>query len=157
MFTVRQATPDDSNDVLLWRNDPLAIKMSINRSSVSDEEHAKWFLETLNTDRCVHLIGEVTDADTERQKIGVCRFDRQANNEWRVSINLNPAFRGQGLSETFLSQSIALLKNRIQSEGVRLLAEVRGMNVASAKIFERNGFESVAVSAGVRRMLREFG
>ena len=157
MITVREATLDDSNDVLVWRNDPLAIKMSINRSSVSGEEHAKWFLETLNSDRCVHIIGEVNDADTGRRKIGVCRFDREASNQWRVSINLNPAFRGQGLSETFLSQSIALLKNRIQPERVTLLAEVRETNVSSVTIFERNGFESVAESAGVRRMLREFG
>ena len=157
MFTVRQATLDDSNDVLLWRNDPLAIKMSINRSSVSKEEHAKWFLETINSDRCVHIIGEINDADAGRRKIGVCRFDREASNQWRVSINLSPAFRGKGLSEKFLSQSIALLKTRIQPEQVILLAEVREKNVASVKIFERNGFESVAESVGIRRMLREFG
>ena len=157
MFTVRQATLDDSNDVLVWRNDPLAIKVSINQSSVTDEEHAKWFLETLNSDRCVHLIGEITEADTEPRKIGVCRFDREASIQWRVSINLNPVFRGQGLSETFLGQSIAFWKDRIQPGRVTLVAEVREMNVASVKIFERNGFESVAESAGVRRMLRKFG
>ena len=157
MITVRQATLDDAADVLLWRNDSLAIEMSINQSSVSDEEHAKWFPETLNSDRCIHLLGEVTDAHTELRKIGACRFDREANNQWWVSINLNPAFRGQGLSGTFLGQSIAFWKEHTDAQQVTLVAEVWEKNAASVKIFERNGFESVALSVGVHRMLREFG
>ena len=157
MITVRRATLDDSFDVLIWRNDPLAITMSINQSSVSDEEHAKWFPQTLNSDQCVHLLGEVTDVDGGIRKIGVCRFDRKANNQWRISINLNPAFRGQGLSKPFLRQSIAFWADITKPQRVTLVAEVRETNVASVKIFERNGFKSVALSAGVLRMLREFG
>ena len=157
MITVRHATLDDSSDVLIWRNDPLAIKTSINESSVSDKEHAKWFPQTLDSDQFVHLLGEVTDVDGGIRKIGVCRFDRKANNQWRISINLNPAFRGQGLSEAFLGQSIAFWAYNAKPQRVTLVAEVRQENFASVKIFERNGFESVAVSAGVLRMLREFG
>ena len=157
MITVRQATLDDSFDVLIWRNDSLAIEMSINQASVSEDEHAKWFPKTLNSDQCVHLLGELTGTDTSLRKFGVCRFDREADNRWRVSINLNPAFRGQGLSEMFLGQSINFWRDQIQPDRVALLAEVREKNLASVKIFKRNGFESVFVSAGVSRMLREFG
>lgn len=157
MITVRHATLDDSSDVLIWRNDPLAITMSINEISVSDKEHAKWFPQTLDSDQCVHLLGEVTDVDGGIRKIGVCRFDREAETRWRISINLNPTFRGQGLSKPFLGQSIAFWEDNTKPQRVTLVAEVRETNVASFKIFERNGFESVAVSAGVLRMLREFG
>ena len=157
MITVRQATLDDSIDVLLWRNDPLAITMSINQSSVSAKEHAKWFPRTLDSDQCVHLLGEVTDVDGGIRKIGVSRFDREAKTQWKISINLNPAFRGQGLSEGFLGRSIAFWANNAKPQRVTLVAEVRQENFASVRIFERNGFESVALSAGVRQMLREFG
>ena len=157
MITVRHATLDDSIDVLLWRNDPLAITMSINHSSVSAKEHAKWFPQTLNSDQCVHLLGERDDLYGGILKIGVCRFDRKANNQWRISINLNPAFRGQGLSEAFLGRSITFWADNVKPQRVTLLAEVQETNVASIKIFERNGFESVALSAGVRQMHREFG
>ena len=157
MIRVRPATREDSNDVLVWRNDPVAIEMSISQSSVSDEEHARWFSDTLNSERCVHLVGEVKDADAQLRKIGVCRFDREPNNQWRVSINLNPAFRGQHLSETFLGQSIAFWKDQNRPERIELVAEVREQNIASVIIFERNGFESMPASAGVRRLLREFG
>lgn len=141
----------------MWRNDPLAIEMSINRNSVSEENHAMWFPATLNSDLCVHLIGEMPGANAELLKIGVCRFDREATIQWKVSINLNPAFRGHGLSEAFLGKSIVFWEDYIQPGRATLVAEAREENAASVKIFKRNGFESEAESAAIIRMLRKFG
>jgi RimJ/RimL family protein N-acetyltransferase len=157
VITVRQATLEDSDEVLLWRNDPLAIAMSTSSTEVSAKQHAKWFPTTLNSDTCVHVIGESTGPHEESKKIGVCRFDREEGNQWRVSINLNPAVRGRGLSEELLRLSIAFWGNRIKPSDDRLFAEVLPENPASIKIFERNGFKRWAESGRTIPMFREFG
>ncbi len=157
MITVRGASLEDSDEVLLWRNDPLAIAMSTSSTEVSAKQHAKWFPTTLNSDATVHVIGESTLPHEERQKIGVCRFDRQLNNLWKISINLNPAVRGQGLSEELLRLSIGFWANRVNPSNERLFAEVRPENPASIRIFERNGFIRWAESGRPIRMFREFG
>ncbi len=154
---VRCATFLDSSDILEWRNDPLSIEMSMDQDRVPEEKHAKWFPTTLQSDFCVHVIGEITRSGEELCKIGVCRFEMEALDRWKASINLNPAFRGLGLSEEFLSHSIVFWAACVQMHDVVLVAEVRKENQPSAKIFRRNGFETVAQSNGIIRMIREFG
>lgn len=157
MFILRQASLDDSADVLLWRNDPLTVKMSICKQEVRLAEHEEWFASTLNGEACVHVIGEITGPDRKTQKIGVCRFDLQENNQWTVSINTNPAFRRIGKSEEFLRRAITYLGAAVRSNEGTMVAVVREENTASVKIFRRNGFEPVVASAGVIRMVRELG
>lgn len=155
MLTVRLATPEDMTDVLVWRSDPLAIKMSLSGTEVSAEEHRQWFPRTLDNDEHVHLIGEFVTSGGKVEKVGVCRFDRQELNRWIVSINLKPSVRGRGLSGAFLDQAIRYLKSSLPSSKLTLAAEIKKQNIPSMKIFQRNGFQPVRRLLGTVQMERE--
>lgn len=152
---VRYASFEDSDDILKWRNHYLSIEMSVTQDKVSAEQHAAWYPATINSSEFVHLIGELGGSDQKSQKVGVCRFDRQESSQWRVSINMNPAFRGKGLSEDLLRHSVSFWANHIDVTAVRLVAEIRKKNAASIKIFERNGFEPADSSVEFLQMVRK--
>ena len=144
---VRPATPSDSRDLWLWRNDPLTRAMSKSQGEVSWEDHERWFAKTLADPAKAVFIGEV-----QGQAIGMCRFDQNSDRaECEVSINLNPASRGQGLSTNLLAASMAKYGRTYQGT---FTAEIRHDNIASQQCFTRNGFilESQAADLGRYRL-----
>lgn len=131
---VRKAKDSDSDDIYAWRNDAKTCAMSVNNTTVSIEDHEKWFKESMKNSHRTLYIGE-----NEHFKIGVCRFDyNQKDQTSTVSINLNPRARGHGFSIPFLKKSITLFQKQHQSE---LCATIRKDNIPSIKCFEKCGFE----------------
>ena len=136
---LRFLTDADSDDLFLWRNDPVTRAMSRNHEVVTPEQHRRWFSKSLADPVRILFMGMLGP-----RKIGLVRFDRVGDG-WEVGINLNPAERGQGLGATLL---------RLGTEhfwainpGQRLTAEVRLDNAASRKIFEACGFRRIDTDA----------
>ena len=78
----------------------------------------------------------------------MCRFDVSANGGTaEASINLNPAFRGQGLSTEVLQASIERFHSDVGSP-LPLTATIRPANTASIHIFLAAGFTEVGSAAG---------
>jgi RimJ/RimL family protein N-acetyltransferase len=123
---VRKATKADALDVLSWRNDPLTRSMSRAPDEVGQASHLEWFEKALGDPSRTLLIGEL-----DGQKIGMVRFDH--GEETEVSININPACRGQGLSHALLTESMTWVCGT-------LVAEIRPENLASQRLFEHAGF-----------------
>lgn len=140
---VRPAREADALDVLAWRNDPVTRAMARNQEAVDEASHLAWFAGALADPRRTCLIGELGG-----EKIGMVRFDR--GDETEVSINLNPAHRGRGLSQPLLAAALAL-------EPGEVWAEIRPENAASLRLFERAGFQFRAMRDGLRRYLRPAG
>ena len=138
---VRKATKADSQDVLSWRNDPLTRSMSRAQDEVEEAPHLEWFEGALSDPRRTLLIGELNG-----QKIGMVRFDH--GEETEVSININPACRGKGLSRALLTQSMAWARGTI-------VAEIRPENLASRRLFEDAGFSFDGVRDDLRRYVGE--
>jgi len=140
---IKDATFNDAQEIFEWRNDISSRNMSSNSHNVSFEEHLVWFTKTLKSDDCVLLIGLIGD-----KKLGVCRFDINAEEySAEVSINLNPEFRGKGLSEKFLRTSICLF---LKSHQLILTARIKNINTASTRIFESSGFGFIYEEKDVR-------
>jgi RimJ/RimL family protein N-acetyltransferase len=137
---VRRAGEGDALDVLSWRNDPMTRAMARNQEAVDEASHLAWFAAALADPRRTFLIGEA-----EGEKIGMVRFDRDGETE--VSINLNPAHRGRGLSYPLLMAALALVSGDVW-------AEIRPENAASLRLFERAGFRFKTMHEGLRRYLR---
>lgn len=132
---VRRATIDDMLDVLSWRNDPVAVTMS-RTGAVDEAQHRAWFPGAIDSSNRVLLIAE--EAGT---KLGMVRFDRSGD-AWITSINLAAEFRGRGIGQRALALAI-------EASGCSpLLAEIRGDNVPSIRIFERCGFRQVGSADG---------
>jgi RimJ/RimL family protein N-acetyltransferase len=138
--TVRKAIADDAADLLVWRNDPLTRAMSRTTEPVAATDHARWFQGALQDPTCTLLIGE-----DDGRKIGMVRLARGGETE--VSINLNPAVRGQGLARKLLALALA-------EERGAILAVIKPENLASIRLFEGAGFVRQETREGLTRYVR---
>ena len=129
----RLITPDDSSDVLTWRNNLASREMSINSSVISPVEHSNWFANMLANEDHIGLIGEING-----QKIGVVFMVISAGTS-KVSINLNPLHRGKGFAASLLKSSI-MEAQKLFPTLQQFTAEIKDTNTASMKIFVQNGF-----------------
>jgi len=129
----RPITLDDSADILDWRNDLDTRKMSLNPNFISHDEHSEWFAKMLAD--CSH-IGWIGECNGE--KIGVV-FVRIEFKIAKVSINLNPEYRGRRFSATLLNRAIEKTL-KLFPEIVYFIAEIKNSNISSIKIFSKNRF-----------------
>lgn len=135
---VRRAVAADAKDIWTWRNDPSTRAMSMTSAQVPWASHAEWYRASLQDDNLYLYVG-CFDGDPRR--IGMCRFDVDpARAIAEVSINLNPAMRGLGLSHRLLSAAIGVF---LAERPVDLKATIRKQNAASVRCFTRCGFALV--------------
>lgn len=131
---IKNATQNDSIDIWNWRNDPHSRSMFINSNLVSWDEHSLWFNRLLSNPAHIVYIGSTK----ENEKVGVCRFDIGPSGDIaEVSINLNPAMRGKGLSQVFLKAATSIFWD---NKKINLTAKIKKENAASLKCFEKSGF-----------------
>lgn len=138
MITIRPANESDSTEILSWRNDVFTRANSLNSKLVSLSEHKQWFSSCLKDSSVSLLLGEV-DGD----HLGICFFVESKYKVAKVSLNLNPKFRGRGLSTRFLKASI---DSFLQTWSGQLIAEIKPTNIASERCFTKAGFTAMETS-----------
>lgn len=133
---IKEATLDDSKDLWRWRNDEATRAMSVSTDSVAWDSHSSWFEKSLLNPNRFLYVGLLEEDQT---KVGMCRYDVDVDKRVaEVSINLNPAVRGMGLSSTLLSDS---MKAFFAERSMDLVATIKKKNLASIKCFVKSGFE----------------
>ena len=133
---IRNIKKNDSEDIFLWRNDLQTREMSINQKEILFEEHSIWFKKSITNPDIDFYICEI-----ESNKIGVCRFDHDKKlTQSRISINMNPEYRGQGLGGELLKNVIYEYKKKRKSI---LIAEIKEVNIISKKLFSSVGFKII--------------
>jgi RimJ/RimL family protein N-acetyltransferase len=139
---IREVAPEDIWDVLAWRNDPLTRAMSLSTTEISPAEHQVWFSREVLKQPPATYIGLFRTS-----KLGICRFhETGATNTWSVSINLNPAMRGQRLAQPFLTACIKFFR---RTSNATLTATIKGNNEASIRLFISCGFQFTSTAEGV--------
>ena len=134
-LTLRQAVESDSESLLEWRNDATTKAFSLTGNKVTHKQHEAWFNKTLQDKNCLLIIGEVLG-----DPIGMVRINiLNDSGLGQVSINLNPDFRGRGLSRQLLGSSL-LFGAQVFDNVSKYCAEIHIENVASQKIFVSVGF-----------------
>ena len=129
---IRRATLDDEADVFIWRNNPITRSMFFDEREVGRSIHNKWFTHVMQSKHQKLFIGVIEDC-----KIGAVRFDVDENTKKvEISINLNPDFRGKGLSKLLLASSILSFS---PCAPVNFLANIKPKNELSVKIFSASG------------------
>jgi RimJ/RimL family protein N-acetyltransferase len=146
---IRPAAQEDALEVLRWRNDELARVMSRQTGMISQADHLAWFGVALKRTDIIMLVGELSDS-----AVGVVRFDQLAPLEWEVSTTLAPEARGRKLSPALLRMAIEdFFRNH---PSCALIAEVKGINEASLRLFKSLGFVQIAMQGDlIRHVLRE--
>ena len=134
-YLIRTPSSKDSKDIFNWRNDPFTRSMSFQKEMVDWESHIIWYRNTLSNPNRVWFIGE-----KQNNKIGVVRFDLDFEmSVANVNINLNPSWRGKGLSSSLLKSCIncfPVLKTNINI----FEASIKHDNIASVRCFEKLNF-----------------
>lgn len=149
--SVRAATAADSPLLLAWRNDPVTRAASVSAGEVSAAEHEAWFARVLASQ--VHRL-YLAERGKGSDPVGMVRFDLDPDAAAaEVSINLNPAFRGQGLGLPVLRAAIDAFDAATGGD-VRLDAVIRPSNTASIRLFIAAGFAPAGGDEDLRRMVR---
>ena len=132
-----------SSDILLWRNNSLTREMSFNKKKISLKEHQIWITNLLKNKNKISYV-----CIYNNENIGICLFDIDKNQSRAlISINLNPKFRGQGLSKKFLG--LAILKFKKKNIEIDLLAQIKSINKKSKKIFKELGFKVLSKNKSI--------
>jgi RimJ/RimL family protein N-acetyltransferase len=126
---VRDATEDDFDLLLAWRNDPETRAWSRATEPVAVDEHRAWLSTVLtNGDRRLLV------AEQDRVPVGTVRFDR-VGGRWEVSITVAPEVRGRRLAVPIL-----LAAERVLGHAT-VRACVHRDNAASLALFRRAGYQ----------------
>ena len=134
MIEVVSANSTHCKMILDWKNDITSRKNSINTEIISFENHEKWYNNYLKKNPLQLLICKL-----DNDCIGMVRFDNIFNKKsYKISINLNPLFRGKKLSALCLKNAIELFIKHHECEYI--YAEIKPQNIASIKCFEKNNF-----------------
>ena len=134
MLVVRKVSVEDSKVIFDWRNDDLTRKMFRTSELVEYERHFKWLSTTLkNANRCLLMC-----ESEEAKPIAVVRFDLEGQSA-ELSINLSPLERGKGLAPECLALAKDYFEEQYPSVS-KLIAEIKNLNIASRKSFEKVGF-----------------
>ncbi len=133
-ITVRPAQLDDAQKIWKIRNEPQARAVAASQDAIPLAPHIAWFNDKYFKRRdnfC--FVGEV-----DGNVVGYCRFDLD-DDHYLNSIAVSSSMHGKGIGAILLDQSIKQLR-----ADKPIHAEVRKHNIASVKIFERNGFKKTS-------------
>ena len=136
----------DALDVLTWRNEALARKMSGTIELISEANHLEWFEKVIENPKKIMLIAF---DEHVRGKIGMVRFDLNDElSKAEISININPNFRGKGYGPQCLVYAASYVAGACPTCGV-IEAVVRAENHASIRAFSSAGYREVARKGGL--------
>ncbi len=142
---IRCANTDDSEDIFAWRNDETTRLMSHSVEPVRWVDHCRWFEAALNDEHRHFFICSTSSND---EKVAVVRCDVEEEVA-KISINLSPQMRGNGLAKASLKLAISFFLSKIDSVS-QIDAEVKSNNIASSRTFEGIGFRFKKEQDGVR-------
>ena len=131
---IRPAQLGDAQRIWEIRNEPESLAVAASPEIIPLPQHVGWFENKYfkqGDNFC--FVGEV-----DGNVVGYCRFDLNGSH-YLNSIAVSSSMHGKGTGTLLLGQSIDQLRT---DEPIH--AEVRKHNLASVKIFERNGFKKIS-------------
>lgn len=133
----------DCKLVFSLSNDSLVRSNSFNTKRIDYKEHCKWFEKTVEDKNILFFL--VFSDESEKEFVGQIRFKRECenSNECVISLSITEQFRGKHIAKEFLELGI----NELQKDWKNIdtiIAEVKDENIASNKLFEKEGFKLVS-------------
>ena len=135
---LRRARAEDVRLLWEWANDPEVRAPSFSTGPIQWETHVAWYAEKFGQNKSLMLIAE----DDDGAPIGQIRFDLNGG-EAELNLSLAKEKRGIGLSAPLIKAGVRELF--ASTECGRVHAFVKPQNTASARAFEKAGFDRVGV------------
>lgn len=134
-FSLRKVRPEDVDLLYEWANDPEVRKNAFNTAQIPYEDHVRWFAGLL-ADASAHQYILCSGG----RPVGQIRLNIEEGNAL-IDYSVAAKDRGKGYGSELLGlirQQVA--KDKIQGV-IKLTGRVKPGNAASARAFEKNGFE----------------
>ena len=132
LLVLRPASMDDAASLLEWRNDQRTRLASIERATISHDEHHRWMVASLNSSSRRLLVAEL-----EAQPLAVIRLDLEGSTA-ALSITIAPDWQGADLAVPLLRRALGQADRLAIS---RVEAKIRPENEASMRAFFAAGFQ----------------
>jgi UDP-2,4-diacetamido-2,4,6-trideoxy-beta-L-altropyranose hydrolase len=134
-LSIRLVEAGDCKLLWEWANDPVVRASAFSSETIPWEEHLAWFRGKLNDPECRILVALNASAVPS----GQIRFNKRGLSEADVDITVDGRLRGLGYASLLIDLGV----NWAFTEWglMQLNAFVKPENVASAKAFERAGFQ----------------
>lgn len=132
---LREATPEDSLQVLDLSNQRHVRQYSIHRDPILWDTHRIWYNKVLSSPMYYFLI--VTDQSN--QVLGQIRYERTAKVAV-ISISLSNVLIGKKVSRSLIQKSLEMVRQEWK-DVQQIIAYISNENVASKRTFERVGFK----------------
>ena len=131
---LREATKNDVDMTFQWASDSNIRKYSFQQQAITQEKHYAWYNSKINDPYCLYLLLE-----KDSEIIGSIRYEINKENEALISYLIDNNYHGHGYGNALLSLSLPTLLEKF-STLKQLIGFVVPENIASRKIFERQGF-----------------
>ena len=133
-WIIRRARSEDAKAVFEIRNDPCARGNSLRAEPIIWEDHLKWFEDHWQKAGMIFFVLE-----HQYDVVGYCRFVRNPEGYFEISIALSASYQGKGLGHYLLHGGVKEFFSQ-SLDGGELQAKVRKENKASLTLFGRHNF-----------------
>ena len=127
------ATKQHAKVIFTWQSNPRVRKYLRNTKPVQWQEHINW-LSTILTDPNIYLFL----IKLNETPVGTLRLDKINNQQWEISIIVDPNYQGKNIALKAIQQ----IPKTFKADGI--IAEVHPDNHASHKLFTAAGFTKLS-------------
>lgn len=132
-LALRRVCLEDRELLYRWANDPVTRQNAFHSEPIPYERHRQWFADALKDQSVVIYICMDEDEAVGQLRVNI------SNGEALISYSVDANRRGSGVGSELLR--LAELRLREEYPEIRSFkAEVKYGNIASAKVFDRNGY-----------------
>ena len=139
-LTLREVTGKDMDLLFRWANDPLTRQNAFQTEQIPYETHRAWFVRVL-ADRDVIMF--VLCSENPSCEIGQIRMSVEDYEEEKLALidySIDPDMRGKGYGSKMILMAEECMRTE-RTDVVYCKAQVKYSNIASAKVFERCGYD----------------
>ena len=136
---LRPITADDTARVLAWRNSDRTVRNYYYRKPVTEEDHAKWLKEKVDTGEVWQYVAILKETDTPIGSVYLQHIETDTLTGETGVFFSEDAPAGQGLA----TEAVKLLGDEVGFKMLGLLhltAKVISTNTASMKLHEKAGY-----------------
>ena len=131
---IRDSRLSDEGKLIEWANEKSVRKNSFSQSKISVLEHKKWFYNLLNdSNKYIFIISTLED-----EPIAQTRFEL-SDNFYKIDFSIDKEFRGYKLAFKILCISFLRINKKLYFNK-KIIAEVKSINTASIRTFEKLDF-----------------
>lgn len=137
---LREVTGKDIDLLFRWANDPVTRQNAFHTEQIPYETHRAWFVRML-ADR--DIVKYIMCSESPQQELGQIRLAIEQEDEDEIALisySIDEAKRGMGYGSKMILMAEEMLREE-RPDVMYCKGQVKYENIASAKVFEKCGYD----------------